>query len=303
MIHAFPKIFAIGTTYIQDIFKDDVEITEKVDGSQFNFGKINGEFFMRSKGQQIFPDNPDKMFQQAVDYVVSIQDSLPDNCIHYCEYLQKAKHNNLKYERIPKNHLALFGVSDETGNFIGKYELLKVRADAIGVDVVPLVFVGKISSPDELFALIERQSFLGGTSIEGVVVKNYQNPFLLGGQPIPIMMGKYVSEKYKEVAKGWHERNTGKGKWDVYKEGFRTEARWDKAIQHLREAGTLENSPRDIGILLKEIQRDVAEEEKENIKEFLWKEFGSEVLRKAVGGFPEYYKDKLVKESFDETTP
>lgn len=31
---AFPKIFSLGTNYIQDIFKEEVEVTEKVDGSQ-----------------------------------------------------------------------------------------------------------------------------------------------------------------------------------------------------------------------------------------------------------------------------
>ncbi|MBK9272829.1 MAG: hypothetical protein IPM48_14685 [Saprospiraceae bacterium] len=40
------------------------------------------------------------------------------------------------------------------------------------------------------------------------------------------------------------------------------------------------------------------EEEKENIKEFLWKEFSGELLRTARSGFPEWYKKKLVEESF-----
>ena len=32
MLTAFPKIFAIGTDYIKDIFEEEVEITEKLDG-------------------------------------------------------------------------------------------------------------------------------------------------------------------------------------------------------------------------------------------------------------------------------
>lgn len=42
MIKAFPKIFALGTQYTEGIFDSEVEITEKIDGSQFNFGKIEG---------------------------------------------------------------------------------------------------------------------------------------------------------------------------------------------------------------------------------------------------------------------
>jgi len=49
MISAFPKIFTLGTDYISDIFKEEVEITEKIDGSQISFGKIEGELYMRSK--------------------------------------------------------------------------------------------------------------------------------------------------------------------------------------------------------------------------------------------------------------
>jgi len=32
--------------------------------------------------------------------------------------------------------------------------------------------------------------------------------------------------------------------------------------------------------------------------EFLFREFGNEVLRKSIAGFPEYYKEKLAERSF-----
>jgi len=54
---------------------------------------------------------------------------------------------------------------------------------------------------------------LGGCKVEGVVVKNYAKQFLLGGQPMPLMMGKFVSENFKEVnQKTWKGEHTGKGK-------------------------------------------------------------------------------------------
>jgi hypothetical protein len=160
---------------------------------------------------------------------------------------------------------------------------------------VPLFYKGKINSPDEILKFLETDSFLGKQRIEGVVVKNYHRQFLIGGRPIPIMTGKYVSEAFKEVRrKNWNMENTGKGKFQVFKEGFKTEARWHKAIQHLKENGELEHSPKDIGKLLKEVQRDITIEEKENIKEFLWREFGNDILRYSVGGFPEWYKKYLL---------
>ncbi len=48
--------------------------------------------------------------------------------------------------------------------------------------------------------------------------------------------------------------------------------------------------------------QDIEEEEKETIKNFLWKEFGTEVLRTAVHGLPEFYKLHLLKK-LDANTP
>ena len=64
-----------------------------------------------------------------------------------------------------------------------------------------------------------------------------------------------------------------KTKWQMFCESFRAEARWAKSVQHLRDNGELENEPRDIGKLIKAIKDDITEEEKENIRKFLWKEF------------------------------
>lgn len=299
MIHAFPKIFALGQPYIKTIFANEVEITEKVDGSQFVFGKINGELLMRSKGQQIFPENPQRMFREAVDYVISIQDKIKDNCIFYCEYLQKPKHNILAYDRVPKNYLALFAVfhtNDQSwANYSYMYEYYSAVLD---IDAVPLLGHMHVDnfSTSILDTLLDRESFLGGAKIEGFVVKNYHQPFLLGGQPIPLMAGKYVSEAFKEKHKGtWKGEHTNQGRWDKFKEVFRTEPRWHKAIQHLRDSGLLTESPKDIGNLIKEIHNDIAEEEQGNVKEFLWEYFGQELLRHSVKGFPEFYKRYLVE--------
>lgn len=298
MIHAFPKIFALGQPYIKDIFDGEIEITEKVDGSQFVFGKINGELYMRSKGQQIFPENPQRMFREAVEYVVSIQDKIHDDWIYYCEYLQKPKHNVLAYDRLPKNHLVLFAMYNiATKTFASLYSMLILEARNLDIDIIPCfskVVVNDINSYIDI--LLDKESFLGGAKIEGFVVKNYNKPFLLGGQPIPIMAGKYVSEAFKEKHKGeWKGAYTTQGKWDKFKEIFRTEPRWHKAIQHLRDSGLLEHSPKDIGNLLKEIQRDITEEEQDNVKGFLWNHFGHELLRHSVKGFPEFYKRYLVE--------
>ena len=298
MIKSFPKIFHLGDRYSDGIFNDEVEITEKVDGSQFSFGKIKGELFIRSKGANILKEVVPKMFQIAVDYVYSIVDRIPDETIFYCEYLNKPKHNVLAYDRIPKNNLILFGVC--TPQYVFLYPM-QSWADQLGIEMVPVLFTGKIDKIDNLTELLDRQSILGGQKIEGIVVKNYNRSTLIGGMILPITSAKYVSEKFKEVhERDWKRENTGKGKWEVYCSQFKSESRWLKAIQHLKERNEWTQSPKDIGNLLKEIQTDISREEKENIKSFLWKEFSHELLKTSVRGFPEWYKEWLLKETFRE---
>ncbi len=296
MITAYPKIFIIGTDYIREIFDGEVEVTEKIDGSQFCFGKIKGQLYLRSKGAMLYQENPEKMFKEAIDYIVSIKDYLPNNITFYSEYLKTPRHNVLKYNRVPQNHLILFGVIDTAQRC-----LLSIQhyAEQFGIESVPVLYRGKIISPEQLTALLDTESILGGTKIEGVVVKNFNKAFLLGGQPIPLMAGKFVSEKFKETAKEkWGKEHTRGGHFLTFLESFKTEARWQKAIQHLRDSGKLENSPRDIGNLLKEIQKDITEEEKENIKNFLWNENKGDIFRYATKGFPEWYKSQILKSAF-----
>lgn len=289
---AYPKIFALGDRYILDILEGSVEITEKVDGSQFAFGLEKGELVCRSKGAVLNIDAPEKMFAAGVDHVKQVRDMLQEGVVFYGEYLQKPKHNVIKYNRIPQNHIALFGMYDEFGGFF-RYERVVAAAALLSVDVVPVIFEGLTCGADAI-QMLERESFLGGAGVEGIVVKNYAKDLMIGGQVMPIMAGKYVSEKFKEVhAHQWKKEHTGKGKWEDYMDSFRTEPRWQKAVQHLREAGALEGSPRDIGNLIREIQRDVSEEEAENIKAFLWNNFGKDLLRNCVRGMPEWYKETL----------
>jgi hypothetical protein len=301
---AFPKIFHLGQDYISRIFHGPVEVTEKLDGSQFVVGKLDGELVMRSKGTMIYDyesRNENDLFYPVIQHFMDIAHYLPEGRIFYGETLCKPKHNTLAYSRVPKNHFMLFGVGNLRHQFCQNYEDLADWAEFLHVEVVPCLYHGTIKNPEMLKDIMDKESVLGGSKMEGVVIKNYQQPFLLGGQPIPVMAGKYVSEAFKEVHRtSWSKEHTAGGKWQAFKAGYNTEARWNKAIQHLEEKGELERAPRDIGKLITEIQRDITEEEQENIKQFLWNHQGKEVLRSACVGFPEFYKSKLLERGFEQ---
>jgi len=76
-VSSFPKIFALGTRYVKDLFSEEVEVTEKLDGSQFGFGRVEGKLRVRSRGKEMLLDAPDKLFEEGVRYVQSIRDWLP----------------------------------------------------------------------------------------------------------------------------------------------------------------------------------------------------------------------------------
>lgn len=298
---AFPKILHIGDKQLSTLFDGEVEITEKVDGSQLGFGKVNGELFVRSKGKEQDLDNPDMMFIQGVEHVKTISSLIPDNFTLYGEYLQKPKHNTLAYDRIPNHHIAIFGVYNQETREFYDYDTITEWAEKLKVDAIPLLFRGKASPEMVLEMVKEKVSYFGGQNIEGVVVKAYKPWLFLNQIPLSVMSGKYVTEAFKEVHnKSWKAENTGKGKLEVAISQYRSEARWNKAVQHLRDNGQLTGSPRDIGELIKEVRKDISEEEKEAIKASLWSIFKNDFLGHATSGLPEWYKEKLVVGEINE---
>lgn len=294
-INSYPSVYAIGHKAIERIFYDGVPvlIEEKVDGSQFSMCRIDGVLHCRSKGKELMVSAPEKMFTKAVE----VADSLPltDGWVYRCEYLQSPKHNTLEYSRTPKNHLIIFDVAIGLESYL-EYDDKAAEAERLGLEVVPRLHYGKIESFESLASLMDRESILGGCKIEGFVVKNYN----LFTPDKKIAVGKFVSEEFKEKhGTEWSSKNPSPADFiQVLTSNLRTEARWNKAIQHLREAGTLEGLPRDIGALIKEVQADIEKEEAAFISEQLYRHFWPHIRRGVTAGLPEFYKKKLAENAF-----
>jgi hypothetical protein len=117
----------------------------------------------------------------------------------------------------------------------------------LGLEYAPVLYTGKINHPDELKKYIEYESFLGGTKIEGIVVKNYHRSTVINEHISPAMFGKFVSESFKEVNRKQWEGERPANKLEAFYDSFRTEARWNKAVQHLRDSSLLWEDTKDIG--------------------------------------------------------
>jgi len=300
MIVSFPKIWAIGTPQVDGrLFTGPVEITEKIDGSQFNFGKDPEErWIMRSKGADQAGGTPDKLFRPVVDWAMSVVDHVPPGMMFHGETLCAPRHNTLEYGRVPKGHFMLYGISYAEGKFEYDFTNLVLWADRLGCETVPLWGRYNMEGLTEemLGEFLSRESALGKVKPEGFVIKNYAESYLLGGQYIPLLAGKYVTEAFKEQHK--IEWKTGADVMELMKQSFKTEARWHKAVQHLRERGELALEPKDIGPLMKELNEDFLTECEEDVKARLWNHYKKDFCRVITGGFPEWYKTQLATGAF-----
>lgn len=295
MLKSYPKILPLVGKYSDLVVGQWCEGTEKIDGSQFAFGKDKeGNLRFRSKGQPIVPEEKlDKLFRPAVEYVQSIVHLIPADHAFYGETLCKPRHNTLEYSRVPKNHIALYGVTDYERTTSYPYEVTEQYAEHFGMDKVPLIFRGKLNELKEVTSLIDKESVLGGCKMEGMVLKT-NKPMEFSGMIFPFTSLKYVSEEFKEKHSSNPDWIPNKDKLEVLLGTYRTEARWHKAIQHLRDEGKLVGEPKDIGLLIPELMRDLVEEEKENFKDELFKLYNKQWTARATHGFPEFYKKHLL---------
>jgi hypothetical protein len=300
-IRSYPKVYNLGHAAIRDLLRDPVVVQEKVDGSQFSFMLTQeGELLARSKGQDIVIDNPEKMFGLAIEVVKELRPLLTPGFVYRGEYLKKEKHNALRYNRVPNKHIILFDVQTGDEEYAPPINV-ESEADRLGLESVPTPLAGMIGlTLDDFKALLDTESVLGGQKIEGVVIKNYYR-FGVDGKAL---MGKYVSEAFKEVhAKEWGAANPSRK--DVVQrliESYRTEPRWQKAVQHLRDRGDITDSPADIGPLMKEVGQDVLAECREEIKDRLFAYAWPQIQRGLTAGLPQWYKDRLMQQQFTHTT-
>lgn len=190
---SFPKIYHVGDPEIPHLFDGPVEVTEKIDGSQIAFSWQPEGIRIRSKGQEII--EPNRLFQGAFQHIWELVETNVmvryPGYVFYCETLQVPHHNVLVYDRIPKNHLYLFGVMTPEGHFLDG-DFIKNMAQELQIEPVEVMATGECRSLEELMSYLEYESILGGSPVEGIVIKNYNQRV---NKWVPISMGKYVSER------------------------------------------------------------------------------------------------------------
>src|SRR4029077_19396565 len=297
--NSYSSIYNLGHAALVDLLKEPVYVEEKIDGSQFSFCLTEeGELRVRSKGCEMVVDAPEKMFSLAVETVKRLKPDLHPGWTYRCEYLAKPKHNALIYSRVPAQHLIVFDIEIGECQFLN-YSAKQVEENRLGLEVVPAFFRGIIANLEDFRAFLNFTSVLGGQKIEGVVIKPVG--YNLFGKDRKVLMGKFVSEAFKEThAHEWKTSNPTAG--DIIASlgtEYTTQARWQKALQHMTELGLITDSPQDIGPLIKEVPADIKRECEEEIKEKLFAFAWPHIARRVIRGLPEWYKNLLIKRQFE----
>jgi hypothetical protein len=310
--HSPQSVFSLGHRAVKDIFTVPVQVQEKIDGSFFAFGLFPEITYMpdmvgsvecmelkiRSKGAVMIPDAPEALFKLAAKAVKDREHMLHPNWQYRGETLAKPKHNTLSYDRTPIDNIILFDVLTDEETYL-PYEELYAEGKRLGLEVVPQLFVGNVENAEQLRVYLNTTSVLGGQKIEGVVIKPIQPIF---GQDKKALFGKFVSEQFKEAHRAsWGESNPGPK--DIIQRlggAYANPARFQKALIHLREAGKIEGSPRDIGMLVKEIPVDILKEHEQEIKDALFKYAWPHIARIAIREVPGWYKDLLLRAQFEQ---
>lgn len=294
-IASYPSILNLGHKQLEGFFVDPVLVQEKIDGSQISFGLYEGKVHIRSKGQDI-TDVCDNLFSKARNSILELGDKLQPGWTYRGEYLAKPKHNTLAYDRIPNKHIIIYDIDIGDQNYL-KDDAMLAECNRLGLEAVPTFLYGRVSGVNEIRGFLEKISCLGGQKIEGVVCKNYAKY----GPDHKVLMAKYVSDKFRELhSKTW--KNANPGPTDIKQsisDSLRTPARWDKAVQHLRDAGVLKDSPEDIAPLMKELSTDLRKECVDYIKDTLFNWAWGDIQRAVSRGFPEWYKEQLANKQFD----
>jgi len=298
---SYPKIFALGHRALAALFDGHIIIQEKYDGSQFTFFLDDeGRLRFRSKRTDLDPDETKGLFANSIQAVRAAHEEhgLDPELVYRGESISKPRHNVLTYGRTPKGHVVLFDCQrKDASEYYSDPALVRIKALCLGLEPARTLYEGPGDdfTKETIEKYMELESTLGGCKLEGIVIKNYGQ----FGPDKKALMGKCVRAEFKEKMQGRIKQS----KVDTIEEviaRYRTEARWQKAFQHLREEGALICAPQDIPKLMKAVLQDVEEECADEIRDLLWKSFRKRILRGTTRGLPEWYKDKLLTMQFEE---
>jgi RNA ligase len=290
-----PSIDAGTATNLENINpKDRIIIQEKVDGSQFTVVRQGIEVMYFNKHKKKDPrGNP---FRNSWLYLQGKTHFLKEGLSYHGEAMQAKRANTVVYERCP--FWVIYEIVRQDGTILTPEEMEEVLAGT-PFETTQILYDSKRDGPPE--------------NIQGVVddilarIESGEIKSSLGGQPEGIVLkvlnrkqrGKIVTSRFKFVRHEFKEANqTKKNRLpEVSDEDFiqelgdiyNTDARLQKGVQHMKEDGTWkDNIDKNIHGMVDELDKDLLDEEMEEIKTMLFIRFWPAISKAARGNLREF---------------
>lgn len=302
----FPKVLGLGQPLLSEIFDDPIDLTSKIDGSQCRIHLTESNVQCGSKNVDMADMKMFDLAYQQADRIwkEKVWWTFGDDITLFTEFLNKPKHNVLKYDRVPRNNLYLFGALND-GKHLKTEELIEL-ANELQIEP-PHIIVSqvKIDNPDDLNKYLETESVLGGTKVEGIVIRNsykFYPPLLVSTMVFADypLVGKLVRDDFKErLNKEWSGKKQREAPLSKVTTEFLTEARFHKVIQHLADEGKITYEMHNLKSIIPEFYRDLVDEEHDEIVKVAMEEFWRQLKRKCDNVAVQEWKKFLIKKQFN----
>lgn len=266
-----------------------VEITEKVDSSNFRFWVGEWKFGSRERELEDGSGN----FKAAISTLKSLPTDVKTSLkidfghlIFYGEAMTGLRGNEIRYEREIPGGVAWFGAFDTNSMkwLVGaeKIIVLKVFAEQTGTTALAPEYIGPWPSDEKLAELLARPSRFGGNR-EGIVVKGYTDDLCdPWGHHFEM---KLVNADFREKKNNTKKEQTERADpWMEIAKQYATPMRVAKAVTRMKDNGSWneQSEEKNIGPLIGTVAKDILKEEEDAIKDELFRLFCKRVLTSAV---------------------
>lgn len=277
----YPKIVALSK--IEPFFEGTrVRIEEKIDGSNVGIRYQNGELILQSRTTIIDQSAP-TIFAKVVAWA---QQHEPLTWIgpHTILYGEMVGHGKIRYPDTAP--FILFDVKEHAQEKSETYWCPVVNtARTLDIPYVEPLYEGPYRGLEHAQSLIGPSRYNPTVTMEGVVVKAYDVPMWYEnakGERIewtePLLCGKVVREDYKEVKAPKTSTANQDDPHSAIVAAVVTPARIEKAKQRLQEEGRYD--PLKPQLLIPIVAKDVHDEEKELVRDMLFKAYWKAINRR-----------------------
>jgi hypothetical protein len=290
-VRGYSEVENIWNPSAKQLLGQRVFVQEKLDGSQFAFSREGA----RSKRKELLEGAVPDLFAPAMKWVSENVHRIGRGAVFYCEAIAKPRHNTLTYDFAPDNGFVVFDI-EEDGQWLSVGECSMI-CTLLGVPYAQVFEHAMVLERwDQLEEFLEHESILGGR-IEGVVAKPIDRSILdpHSGRPLLVKVVRpEFREKNQEAQKEFKRTASLDSQLKDLVELYKTDARFEKAVQRLRDESQIKGELRDLAVLIPEVTRDILKEEENAFKEVLWTAAVKQIRRRVSAWLPEWYKERLL---------